>query len=184
MPTLPGTIIFDLNGQLLYFNPQAISFLPILINLGNCRESISLFPPEILRLYQKTRDRLLTARSGIPKGVDHYFWSDNTHPLILRSFPLGIPGRGPEGSHIIILMDLVEAGEGMDLKKAAQRFQLSRREIEVLELLCRGMANRAIGEALYITRDTVKDHVAHIMRKMGVSSRNQVLLALYHSSPK
>ena len=183
MPTLPGTIIFDLNGQLLYFNPQAISFLPILINSRSYRESISLFPPEILRLYQKTRDRLLTARGGIPKGVDHYFWSDNTQPLILRSFPLGSPGRGPEGSHIIILMDPVEAGEGMDLKKAAQRFQLSRREIEVLELLCRGMANRAIGEALYITRYTVKDHVAHIMRKMGVSSRNQVLLALYNSSP-
>lgn len=48
---------------------------------------------------------------------------------------------------------------------------LSPREVEVLQLMIDGASNRAIAEALVISDATAKTHVAHILQKLGVSSR-------------
>jgi LuxR family maltose regulon positive regulatory protein len=50
---------------------------------------------------------------------------------------------------------------------------LSEREQEVLRLLAAGKQNQEIAEELYVTRDTVKKHVTHILDKLGVSNRTQ-----------
>ena len=50
---------------------------------------------------------------------------------------------------------------------------LSDREVEVLRLLATGLANRDIGSLLFISESTVKTHVEHIIRKLGVSDRVQ-----------
>jgi DNA-binding NarL/FixJ family response regulator len=39
-----------------------------------------------------------------------------------------------------------------------------------------GRTNRQIGEDLYITAETVKSHVVHILRKLDVASRTQAAL--------
>jgi LuxR family maltose regulon positive regulatory protein len=52
---------------------------------------------------------------------------------------------------------------------------LSGREREVLQLLAEGKANRAIGEELVITLDTVKRHVTNILRKLGAANRTQAV---------
>ena len=52
------------------------------------------------------------------------------------------------------------------------REQLSVREIEVLEALSRGLTNGEIATALYVSRETVKTHVAHVLRKLGVGDRH------------
>jgi len=48
---------------------------------------------------------------------------------------------------------------------------ISAREIEVLRLLVDGTSNQEIGEALFISPNTVATHVANIMNKLGVESR-------------
>lgn len=56
---------------------------------------------------------------------------------------------------------------------------LTRRECEVLQLLADGQSNRAIGETLYISEKTVKNHVSNILQKMNVNDRTQaVVLAI------
>ena len=56
---------------------------------------------------------------------------------------------------------------------------LTQRESEVLTELVKGLDNKAIGHALYISEDTVKSHVKAILRKLGVKDRSQaVALAL------
>jgi DNA-binding NarL/FixJ family response regulator len=56
---------------------------------------------------------------------------------------------------------------------------LTQRESEVLTQLVKGLDNKAIGHALYISEDTVKSHVKAILRKLGVKDRSQaVALAL------
>ena len=50
---------------------------------------------------------------------------------------------------------------------------LSEREVDVLRLLATGLGNREIGELLFITENTVKTHVVHIVGKLGVSDRVQ-----------
>lgn len=48
---------------------------------------------------------------------------------------------------------------------------LSSREQEIIQGIVRGESNKEIGRTLGITENTVKNHVQHILRKLGVSSR-------------
>lgn len=50
---------------------------------------------------------------------------------------------------------------------------LSRREMEVLELLGKGMKNREIADELCLSEKTVKAHIGAILRKLQVNDRNQ-----------
>ena len=50
---------------------------------------------------------------------------------------------------------------------------LTPRESEVLEYVTRGLTNRQIAVELGISYETVKEHVQHIIRKMGVGDRTQ-----------
>lgn len=52
---------------------------------------------------------------------------------------------------------------------------LSQREIEVLRHLASGSRNRDIAEVLFISEETVKAHVKHIMEKLGASGRTHAL---------
>ena len=51
---------------------------------------------------------------------------------------------------------------------------LTHRESEVLEQLAHGLTNKEIALALGISYETVKEHVQHILRKVGVNDRTQV----------
>ncbi len=50
---------------------------------------------------------------------------------------------------------------------------LTKRESEVLKQLALGLSNKEIAQALSISYETVKEHVQHILRKVGVSDRTQ-----------
>lgn len=50
---------------------------------------------------------------------------------------------------------------------------LTQRESEVLRQLAFGLTNKEIAQALNISYETVKEHVQHILRKIGVSDRTQ-----------
>jgi DNA-binding NarL/FixJ family response regulator len=55
----------------------------------------------------------------------------------------------------------------------------TRREVEVLELIAEGFANREIGEHLYVSEETVKTHVKTLLEKLHARSRaHAVALAL------
>ena len=53
--------------------------------------------------------------------------------------------------------------------------QLTTREREVLRLIARGLSNRAIAEQLGITEGTVKMHMSHLLNKMGMKSRAEII---------
>ena len=50
---------------------------------------------------------------------------------------------------------------------------LTQRESEVLKQLALGLTNKEIAQALHISYETVKEHVQHILRKIGVTDRTQ-----------
>ena len=50
---------------------------------------------------------------------------------------------------------------------------LTQREIEVVRYICDGMTNKQIGEEMEISYETVKEHVQHILRKIGLTDRTQ-----------
>jgi DNA-binding NarL/FixJ family response regulator len=69
-----------------------------------------------------------------------------------------------------------------------QLAQLTARELEVLELVARGLSNRQIGESLFLSQATVKTHLAHVYAKLDVRDRVQAVVLAYETglarSPK
>jgi len=53
---------------------------------------------------------------------------------------------------------------------------LPRRETEVLKLMAEGKSNKMIGEHLFISEKTVKNHVSSILQKMEVDDRTQAVI--------
>jgi DNA-binding NarL/FixJ family response regulator len=59
--------------------------------------------------------------------------------------------------------------------------ELTRREVEVLELLGAGLRNRAIAEKLFLSEKTVRNHVSSILQKLQLNDRTEAaLLAQKH----
>jgi DNA-binding CsgD family transcriptional regulator len=57
--------------------------------------------------------------------------------------------------------------------------QLTAREHEVLLLVARGYSNADVGEACYISEGTVKTHVRHILAKLDLADRTQLIVFAY-----
>lgn len=55
--------------------------------------------------------------------------------------------------------------------------RLSKRELEVLSLVAKGMSNKEIAAALFLVEGTVKVHLTNILAKLRVSDRTQAVLA-------
>ena len=52
---------------------------------------------------------------------------------------------------------------------------LTAREIEVLQLLCKGRSKSYIAESLFISENTVRSHSKHIYAKLDVHSKQEIL---------
>jgi two-component system NarL family response regulator len=66
-------------------------------------------------------------------------------------------------------------------KKAEERQQypaptLTSRELEVLKLVAKGMSNREIADGLFISENTVKNHVRNILEKLHLHSRMEAVI--------
>ena len=59
---------------------------------------------------------------------------------------------------------------------AQQLDELTGREVEVLRLIATGATNREIAEALVISEGTVKNHVSHILSRLGLRDRTQAAI--------
>jgi DNA-binding NarL/FixJ family response regulator len=53
----------------------------------------------------------------------------------------------------------------------------TRREIQVLQLVSDGLVNREIGERLFLSEETVKSHVRHLLAKLHARSRAHAVAA-------
>jgi DNA-binding CsgD family transcriptional regulator len=62
------------------------------------------------------------------------------------------------------------------------QYGISPRECEIISMIVRGYGNRKIGETLFISAMTVKNHIYHIYRKTGVGNKVQLLNII--NSPK
>jgi DNA-binding CsgD family transcriptional regulator len=94
-----------------------------------------------------------------------------TDDVFLRVIPL-------EGAWAHLKMVFVESLRG-GLQVVARRFNLTQREVEVLQLLIAGKSKTEIALALSIAESTVGDHLKNIFRKTNSTRRTQVITKLF-----
>jgi DNA-binding NarL/FixJ family response regulator len=94
-----------------------------------------------------------------------------TRPAPLVSAPVGLPPRMPGNP----LRDEARATQAL-----FDTLGLTPRQLEVLRLLLQGQPNKMIARELGLSVETIKDHVAAVLRALGVNSRTQAVLAVNH----
>jgi len=68
----------------------------------------------------------------------------------------------------------MERMEGI-FNRLCRKYNISKREKEIIELILSGKSNREIEDALFISFNTVKNHIYNIYQKFGVQSRSQLI---------
>ncbi len=58
---------------------------------------------------------------------------------------------------------------------ARERLGITRRELEILTLVARGLSNREIGETLFVSENTVKTHCSRAFDKLGARRRTEAV---------
>jgi two-component system, NarL family, response regulator LiaR len=94
---------------------------------------------------------------------NHWIDPEIAQYLIYRQSPLPSRSELPEPEPVIQLFD--ESWQMIE--------QLTTREVDVLELMAKGLTNNEIATHLYIGSGTVKSHVASLMQKFGARSRTE-----------
>jgi PAS domain S-box-containing protein len=60
---------------------------------------------------------------------------------------------------------------------APTELPLTKRQLEVLQLLAEGKSTQQIADELYLSKTTVRNHIAHLMANLGVHTRVQAVIA-------
>lgn len=90
---------------------------------------------------------------------------------------LALKIRKPKVETVIIEKKVVLA-TGPDFilnEDEVRRLNLSKRELEVLQLMAAGLSNQEIAERLFVSLNTIKTHSAQIFEKMEVKRRTQAV---------
>lgn len=165
----PGVLILDLEDRLLYSNQQALEMLRVL-QLKHDEQPV---PQEIYELCRKLRCGAKQA-AAVCGAIDHDD-GESAAEYCLRGLLLGGHGDQHEARHVMVLMEKVIRNRQIDVKQAQENFRLSKRETDVVRLICQGLGNKEISASICVSEFTVKDHLKNIMRKMGVGSRYEII---------
>jgi DNA-binding CsgD family transcriptional regulator len=170
----PGTLILDMQNRLVYSNGEAFRMLSGL-QKNSRKKGNQDIPREISdlcdELKKKTDGRAFDQRV---EGSCKILNKPSGPSYSMRAFFIG---RDQDRSpiYIMVLLEKIIRKHHIDFENAKRRFKLSRRELQVVKLICDGLTNREVGEKMFICEYTVKDHIKNIMRKMEVISRSQIM---------
>jgi two-component system response regulator DevR len=129
-----------------------------------CREIKSRYPHvRILMLTSYTDEDAVI--SSIMAGASGYLLKHLSRPELLRSIRLVASGQ--------TLIDANATQQALDRISQTPGWELTEREREVLTLIARGYTNKQIADALTVTEKTARNHVSHILEKLGLSRRSE-----------
>ncbi len=129
-----------------------------------CREIKSRYPDVyILMLTSYTDDDAVI--SSILAGASGYLLKHLSRAELLRSIRLVASGQ--------TLIDAIVTKQAMERLAQMPGSELTEREREVLTLIARGYTNKQIADTLYVSEKTARNHVSHILEKLGLSRRSE-----------
>ncbi len=127
--------------------------------------------PEIKFIVLTTYDNDEDIFKGIEAGARAYLLKDSPREELFRAIRAVYRGES--------LIEPAVAGKVLDrlveLSQQGIAAELSKREIEVLELVAKGTGNKSIAEQLNISESTVKTHLQSIFQKLEANDRTEAV---------
>ncbi len=139
---------------------------------------------EIKSIRPETRVLIITSNdnqedmfAALSAGADGYCSKDIQRQqliLAIQTVHSGATWLDPQIARLVLktATQPVHAGKSSTSTKGAAS-TLSSRELEVVQLLVEGLSNNEMAGRLFISNETVKTHMRHIMEKLAVSDRTQ-----------
>ncbi|HZQ65736.1 MAG TPA: response regulator transcription factor [Gaiellaceae bacterium] len=145
--------------------------MPGMDGLEATKQITEKVPETAVLIFTAFSERSLLAR-GLDSGAKGYILKEAPHETLLRAVERVARGEGYVDP---ALMPAFLAGKD-------QAEMLTAREREILQLLADGMSNADVASKLFISQETVKSHVRHILTKLEADTRTQaVAIALRES---
>ena len=146
--------------------------------LDEVRKVRNAFPGPAIAIISDCHDaEVVTA--AVEAGIRGYVSMNTSGAVLSHAFRILL-----NGGEFVPAASLVARTERPDaapqparLPRTARQEMLSRREREVLELLCHGKQNKVIAAELQMQESTVKVHMRNLMRKFNAPNRLGVILA-------
>lgn len=129
----------------------------LLVKLSEVKPGV---PAAVLTNYHSDEDVF----SAIKAGAKAYILKSATMEEILEAIRAVHAGSRWIPAHI-----------AKQLADRVSRAQLSGRETEILQLIARGLRNREIGEKLFISENTVRNHILNLLQKLGTTHRTEAV---------
>jgi DNA-binding NarL/FixJ family response regulator len=138
--------------------------MPVLDGLEATKELTAKDPNVAVLIFTAYSERSLLAR-GLESGAKGYILKEAPHETLVRAIE-----RVAAGDTFIdpALMPAFLSGRERDE-------MLTPREREILQLLADGMSNADAAKRLFISQETVKSHVRHILAKLEADTRTQAV---------
>jgi len=139
--------------------------------------------PDVKVLMLSVHDEDARIVAAVQAGACGYILKDADHAEFLRIIRATYRGKQvhspfmPDGFARNVVSALQEAGS----ETSAGIALLTEREREILAYAASGRGNKDIADQLCISLDTVKTHLHHIYRKLGVAGRVEAVLAYLNS---
>ena len=182
-----GTLLFDLKCQLLHSNYDG-RLLYTGEGSGASSEVHSDIASDITRLCVRLKT---LAESVMTDGPT--FEENRVSTIAATSSDLRFRLEGSllvdeVTKHVCLLVKVEKEGSKVPGKLNSSDYQalygLTRREIQVLELLCKGAIYKEISYSLMISCHTVRDHVKHIRFKLNADGKCGILARLIEDDPR
>ncbi|GAB3474721.1 response regulator [Amycolatopsis cihanbeyliensis] len=153
----PDVVLMDLRMP----GTDGVTAINELAGLGN--------PARVLVL--TTYDTDADVLTAIEAGATGYLLKDSPRAELFRAVRAAARGES--------VLSPAVAGRVMGRLRSPAREPLSRRELEVLDLVAAGSTNKETARTLFISEATVKTHLLHAYAKLGVKDRAAAVATAY-----
>jgi DNA-binding CsgD family transcriptional regulator len=129
---------------------------------------------ELLGFLLETLRGIASDREAGPTDRGSVLLTDGSR-FDLSVSPISFAPAGLAGPYLLVVLRRAKRFEMAKAKPGLRRAGLSKREMEVVELLLIGLKNAEIAGKLFISDYTVKDHFKHIFQKLGLRTRSELV---------
>jgi len=154
--TKPDVVLLDVNMPVM----DGVETVRVLKKTEDCR---------ILMLTVSKHDEDLFG--AIKAGADGYLLKSAEPDELLRAIEQVAEGKSVLSPEVTgRVLQVISSSQGMQTETL-----LSNREMEVLDCLARGMTSAQVASELFISENTVKTHVRHILEKLEAGNRAEAV---------